>query len=190
MERKHNTDLTNNARTLRKKMNLFIKADNFKTSFIIIFVADIALIVFGLQENTFNSFLIMAGVLTILFIVLWLFAGNEGLLIEDGKVFYKSFRKKYYDINEIAGLHIVKDQITLGGYSSIRINLKNKYKIIYLKDRDYKNFSTDDGIHDFYVHHSKHILFTTIYDERVIEYFKFRGITVTGETDSGIYKDV
>ena len=162
-------------------MNLFIKADNYTIKFvwIITLIADVALIVFGLQDNTFNSSLTIASGLTILVTVLWLFARNEGLLIEDDKLCYRSLRKKYYDINQIAGLHIVKDQIYLGRL--ISIDLKNKYKIIYLKDRDYKKRSSDNGIWDFWIHHSKHVLFFTNYDEEVVKYFDSKGILITGE---------
>ena len=161
-------------------MNLFIKADNSNLKFlwIITVIADIALIVFGIYDNTFYSSFVIASVLTILVMVLWMCTRNEGLLIEDDKLCYKSLRKKYYDINQIAGLHIVKDQIYLGRL--ISIDLKNKYKIIYLKDRDYKKRSSDNGIWDFHIHHGKHILFTTVYDEKVIEYFKSKGIEITG----------
>ena len=165
-------------------MKAFIKADNYSAKFlwIITLIADVALIVFGIQENTFNiSFTIACG-LTILVTVLWLLCRNEGLLIENDKLYYKGLRKKHYEINQIAGLHIVKDQIYLGNLSSIDLKIKGeyKYKIIYLKDKDFENSSTDNGVWDFHFYHRKHILFTTVYDEKVIEYFKSKGIEVTG----------
>ena len=166
-------------------MKLFIKSDNYSAKFlwVITAVADIALIVFGIQENTFKfSFTIACG-LTILVTVLWLLCRNEGLLIENDKLCYKGLRKKYYEINQIAGLHIVKDQIYIGNLISIDLKIKGKYKykIIYLKDRNFENLSSDDGVYDFYIHHRKHILFTTVEDEKVIDYFKKKDITVTGE---------
>ncbi len=166
-------------------MKLFIKADNYSAKFlwIITLFADIALIVFGIQENTFKSSFTIACGLTILVTVLWLLGRNEGLLIENDKLCYKGIRKKYYEINQIAGLHIVKDQIYLGRLISIDLKVKGKYKykIIYLKDREFENQSNKNGVWDFHIHYAKHILFTTIYDEKVIEYFKSRGIPITGE---------
>jgi len=161
-------------------MNLFVKANHFDLKFLwmITVIADVALIIFGIQDNTLNLSFAIASGLTILVLVLWLFAKNEGLLIEDDKLCYKSLRKKYYEINQIAGLHIVKDQIPLKRF--ISIDVKNKYKIIYLKDRDYEKRSTDNGFWDFWIHHSKHILFFTVYDEKVIEYFNSKGILITG----------
>lgn len=162
-------------------MKLFVKADNYTMKFLwlVTVIADVALIIFGIKDNTFNSSFVIAGGLTIFVMVLWLFAKNEGLLIENDKLCYKSLRKKYYETDQIAGLHIVKDQIYLGRL--ISIDLKNKYKIIYLKDRDYENRSTDDGVYDFWINHSKNILFTTIYDEKVVEYFDSKGFLITGE---------
>ncbi len=165
-------------------MRLFIKADNYSAKFlwIITLIADVALIVFGIQDNTFNSSLVIASVLTIIVMVIWLLSRNEGLLIEDDKLFYKSIREKYYELNQIAGIHIVKDQIYLGNLISIDLKIKGeyKYKIIYLKDKDFENRSSDNGVWDFHIHHRKHILFTTVYDEKAIEYFKSKGIEVTG----------
>ena len=134
------------------------------------------------QENTFKfSFTIACG-LTIFVTVLWLLCRNEGLLIENDKLCYKGLRKKYYEINQIAGLYIVKDQIYIGNFISIDLKIKGeyKYKIIYLKDKDFENHSSYNGVWDFHIHHRKHILFTTVYDEKAIEYFKSKGIEVTG----------
>ena len=165
-------------------MKLFIKADNYSEKFlwIITLIADIALIVFGIQENTFKSYFTIACGLTILVTVLWLLCRNEGLLIENNKLCYKGLRKKNYELNQIAGIHIVKDQIYLGNLISIDLKIKGKYKykIIYLKDKDFENRSSDNGVCDFHIHHGKHILFTTVYDEKAIEYFKSKGIEITG----------
>ena len=165
-------------------MKLFIKADNYSAKFlwIITLIADVALIVFGIQENTFKFSFTIACVLTIIVLVLWLLCRNDGLLIESDKLCYKGLRKKYYETNQIAGIHIVKDQIYLGNLISIDLKIKGeyKYKIIYLKDKDFENRSTDNGVWDFRIHHRKHILLTTVYDEKVIEYFKSKGIEVTG----------
>ena len=165
-------------------MRLFIKVDNYTAKFawIITLIADVALIVSGIQENTFKfSFTISCG-LTILVAVLWLLCRNEGLLIENDKLCYKGLRKKNYELNQIAGIHIVKDQIYLGKFISIDLKIKGeyKYKIIYLKDKDFENRSSDNGVWDFHIHHGKHILFTTVYDEKAIEYFKSKGIEITG----------
>ncbi len=166
-------------------MNLFIKADKYTLKLVVIItlISDIALIILGIQDNTFNSSLAIACGITILVTVLWLLCRNEGLLVENDKLCYKSIIKKYYKPNQIAGLHIVKEQIYLGRLISIDLKIKGeyRYKIIYLKDRNFENRSNDNGICDFYINHSKHILFTTLYDDRIIEYFKSKGISITGE---------
>lgn len=166
-------------------MKLFIKADNYYIKFlaIITLIADILLVVFGVRDNTFIPSFVIACGLTILVIVLWLLCKNEGLLIENDILSYKSIRKKYCKMNEIAGIHIVKDQIYLGELISINFKIKGeyRYKMIYLKDRDFENRGNYDGTCDFCIHYGKHILFTTVYDEKAIEYFKLQGVPITGE---------
>ena len=104
-------------------MKLFIKADNYTIKFALIMtaIADIAFIVSGIKENTMKTSLAIACGLTILVALLWMVARNEGLVIEKDKLYYKSIRKKYYELNQIAGLHIVKDQIYLGNLNCILI---------------------------------------------------------------------
>ena len=168
------------------EMKLFVKADNYslKYTWVITIIADIALVVFGLQENTFKSSFAIACGLTMLVALLWFFGRKEGFIIENDQIYYKSIRKKPYEINQIAGLHIVKDQLLLVylGCTPWSIDIKRKgeyrYKIIYLKDRNFE--SRDNGVVDFWFRHSKHILFITVYDKQVIEYFKSKGVEVTG----------
>ena len=166
-------------------MKLFIKSDIYSIRFlwIVTIIADVAFIVFGTKDSTFIFSFTMACVLTALVLALWLLCRKEGLLIENDRLCFKSIRKKYYELNQIAGIHIVKDQIYLGNLISKDIKIKGeyKYKIIYLKDKDFENRSTDDGAWDFLIHHRKHTFFTTVYDERAVEYFKSKGISVTGE---------
>lgn len=169
-------------------MKLFVKADNYnaKYNWLITIIADIALVVFGLLENTLKSSLAIACGLTMLVALLWFFSRKEGFIIENDQLYYKSIKKKNYDINKIVGLHIVKDQLLLvylGGGTPWIIDIKKKgeykYKIIYLKDKNFENY--EGGVIDFWFRHRKHILFITVYDKQVIEYFKSKGVEITGE---------
>lgn len=165
-------------------MKLFIKADNYTIKFALIMtaIADIALIVAGIAENTMKISLAISCGLTILVALLCMVDRNEGLVIEKDKLYYKSIRKKYFELNQIAGLHIVKDQIYLGNLNCINLKIKGeyKYKIIYLKDVDFA-LNNNYGMHEFNIHHSKHVLFSTVYNEEVIGYFKQKSIPITGE---------
>lgn len=165
-------------------MKLFIKADNYTIKFALIMtvIADAALIISGIKENAIRISLAIACGLTIIVALLWLLGRNEGLVIENDKLYYKSIRKKYYEVNQIAGLHIVKDQIYIGRLNCIDLKIKgkSKYKIIYLKDTDFE-IDNNYGVHEFNIHYSKHVHFSTIYNEEVMEYFRQRGIQVTGE---------
>ena len=165
-------------------MKLFIKSDIYSIRFlwIVTIIADVAFIVFGTKDSTFIFSFTMACVLTAFVFALWLLIRKEGLLIENDRLCFKSIRKKYYELNQIAGIHIVKDQIYLGNLISIDLKIKGeyKYKMIYLKDKDFEKRSSDNGVCDFHIHHRKHILFTTVYDKKAIEYFKSIGIEITG----------
>lgn len=165
-------------------MKMFIKADNYAVKFtlVVTIIADVALIVFGIMDNTSGLSLAIASGLTIIMLLLWILGRTEGLEIENDNLCYKGLRKKYYGLKQIAGLHIVKDQIYIGKLSSIDIKIKGeyKYKIIYLKDTDFE-YNDFYGVNDFYTHYRKHILFYTVYDEEAIQYFKDKGIRVTGK---------
>jgi len=165
-------------------MKLFIKADNYTIKFALIMtvIADVSLIVSGIIEDTMRISFVIAFVLTIFVALLWMWGRNEGLVIENDKLYYKSIRKKYYEVDQIAGLHIVKDQIYIGNLNCINLKIKGeyKYKIIYLKDTGFE-IDNNYGVHEFNIHYSKHVHFSTIYNEEVIEYFRQKGIQVTGE---------
>lgn len=166
-------------------MQIFVKSDAYayKFALIMVAIADIALIVTGIQDKTLYSSLLIAFCLTTSIILVGLLSRREGLYIDNDRLYYKSIKKKNYDVNQIKGIHIAKAQIHIGTFVNISVKLKGqyKYKIIYLKDRDFESRSGDNGAYDFWYNHAKHILFTTVYDEQVIEYFKSKGIPVTGE---------
>lgn len=165
-------------------MKLFVQADEYAIKFTVVMtiIADVAFIIAGIYEKNLYPNLVMAGGLTILVAVLWLVSRREGLLIEGDKLCYGVIKKKCYNINQFAELHIVKDQIHIGKFVNIDVKVKgnNKYKIIYMKECVVND--GEKGVLDFHLHHGKKLLFETVYDERVIEYFKEKGVPIIGNT--------
>jgi len=160
-------------------MRLVVKADTFGIVYTIAvtLVADFLLIFFGIQDNTLLGSGITALVISLFVALSCIIDVNQKLIIDGDSLCYHGVRKKHYSIDNIKGLHIVNAQIavskTLTGW-----NLKDKYVIIYLKDRDFE-WQSHQGSVDFWKWHRKHILFTTVYDEKAVEYFKSKGIGVT-----------
>ena len=118
-------------------------------------------------------------IITLFIAICFIISINEKLIIDGNKLCYKSIRKKFYDISDVSGLLVVKAQVAVGKTLS-GWDLKNKYVIVYLKEKNFEHKSHYGSI-DLWKYHGDHILFTTVYDEKVIEYFKLKGIPVTGE---------
>lgn len=161
-------------------MKFYVKSDRHVTKWLIFItiLADIMLLFFGIQENTFLISGCIALALTLIIAVGLILNNMEGLLVDGDTLCYKAIRKKFYHIHDVKGLHIVKAQILIGR-GLLTWDLKNRYVIIYLKDRDFV-WNEHEGSFDFMVRHRKHILFTTTYDETAIAYFKAKNIPITG----------
>lgn len=112
---------------------------------------------------------------------------KAGLYIENDRIYYRAFRKKYYIAEDFAGLLILKSQLK-SRYSSPEY-IKNKqgefeYSIIYLNDTrpEFENYK--GGEIDFTTYWARYVLFCTTYDERVIEYFKTKNVPIICSQDN------
>ena len=163
-------------------MKLVVKSNTYGVGFAvtITIIADFLLIFFGIKDNTLLGSGITALIITLSIAICFIISINEKLIIDGNSLCYQGIRKKHYSISDIKGLHIVKAQIAVGK-TLTGWDLKNKYVIIYLKDRDFE-WQSHHGSIDFLKWHREHIHFSTIYDERVVEYFKSKGISITGQT--------
>ncbi len=162
-------------------MKLVVKADTYGMGFYITIaiIVDFLLIFSGIEENTLIESGITALVITMFVAICFIIAINEKLIIDGNELCYKSIRKKLYAVSDVRGLLVVKAQAIVGKMLS-GWDLKTKYVIVYLKDKDFE-YKSHYGSVDLLKYHRKHILFTTVYDEKVIEYFKSKGISITGE---------
>lgn len=118
--------------------------------------------------------LIIALVLSLLFVLFLNFVKKFGLYIENDQLLFKSFMKKPINIENVAGLLILKSQIhTKYGAKYIKNRDGNyEYSIIYLKEvrPDFADYNR--GCMDFLFTHNEYVHFYTVYDEEVIGLFK------------------
>ncbi|MBQ4557675.1 MAG: hypothetical protein IJA60_08520 [Clostridia bacterium] len=136
-----------------------------------------------IQKDIFYFFISLFGIFVCIVAptFFYLMGKNNGLYIEDGKICYKNFRKKHYNVEDFAGLLILKSQFK-PRYSSPEY-IKNKqgeyeYSIVYLNDTrpEFENY--ENGALDFTTYWARYVHFYTKYDERVIEYFESNNIPI------------
>lgn len=163
-----------------KKQEIIIKSDIYGMGMLIFitFIADFLLIYFGIKEHTLLSSAITGIIISIVVTILCVILANEKLIICSDFLCHKLIRKKLYSISDVKQLHIVKAKIPISRLATVQ--LKSKYVIIYLKNNDFE-IQDKIGNINFTKIHGKHILFTTRYDDRAIEFFKSKGTIITGE---------
>ena len=151
---------------------------------------DIIIMVVGIRSNNINRSLIIITVIMAIYLFIIMLHMREGLYIDHDTLCYKRVRKRFYNINDIARIHIVTTQICLGynrfDSSCHNIGVKDlkgnyHYKILYLNNKNIKMYDNDDGDLDFYFNHKDSVLFSSEYDERVIKLFESRGVLITGK---------
>lgn len=171
---------------------MFIKSNAYikKVLFWIIAFTNILVVFVGIRSNNISRFLIIIAFITSIYLFFIVLYRRVGLFIDHDTLCYKGIIKRNYNIDDIERIHIVTAQICLGynvfdsSYRNIFVkDLKGNYhySILYLNTKNIKMFNNDNGDLDFYFNHRDSILFSTEYDEKVIEYFKLKGIAVTGE---------
>ena len=127
----------------------------------------------------FSLFLFFVFIVVPLF---FYFIGKKvGLYIENDRIYYRAYRKKYYNVEDFAGLLILKAQFK-SRYSSPEY-IKNKqgkyeYSIVYLNDTRHEFETYKSGVLDFTTYWARYVHFYTTYDERVIEYFKAKNVPI------------
>ena len=172
-------------------MKMFIKSDTYikKVLFCIMFFVDIIIMAVGIRSNNISRSLIIITVIMAIYLFIIILYMREGLYIDHDTLCYKGVRKRFYNINDIARIHIVTTQICLGynrfdsSYHNIGVkDLKGNYhyKILYLNNKNIKMYDNDDGELDFYFNHKDSVLFSSEYDDRVIKLFESRGVLITG----------
>ncbi|MBQ7985976.1 MAG: hypothetical protein IJ304_01775 [Clostridia bacterium] len=127
---------------------------------------------------------VVVALVELLVVAIYKLSKGQGLYIDGDKLFLKVFRKKYYNINDIAGILILKSQYLNCFIRSIDLNFltnsngENCYSIIYLTKicEDFETFS--GGNIEFEFRYRKSVLFYTIYDEDTVKYFQEKNIPV------------
>ena len=104
---------------------------------------------------------------------------NTYVLVKDDVIYdVKGFKKSLYNISDIAGIKFVTSyDLNAWGFSSICTDSKGNtlYYVFYLRDvnNDIRNFDGKGELSPtFLKEYHKNILFSSVYDERVIQYLK------------------
>lgn len=99
-----------------------------------------------------------------------------GVYVKDGKIIYKTFKRKEIDMCTIVGVKIIKaeGQVNLA-WSSFDIN-DNKgnalYSMIFLSNLENEMETYPYGDLEFIRKYKKSVIMYSTYDERLIEFFK------------------
>lgn len=161
-------------------MRFEVNGENYwvKPCIILTIIVDIVLFVIGRKSGNFTKSLCIASFLTLMTIFFVLFSKSCKLIIDGDTLCYKEITKKYYSIKDIKKIHIAQAQIPINRNTVHTIN--DTYVMIYLKE----NINGTNGLEgniEILRRYPKQILFTTVYDEQAIAYFRTKGIPVTGQ---------
>ena len=161
-------------------MKMEIKGDTsgMKWLIAIMVITIIALVVTGVREGDFlKSSCIALPFVALIGAILFVW-NREKLIIDDNGLCYKSVRKKYYDVSDVKRIYIVNAQIKLT--KSAVDTFYDKYVMVYMKDTEVK-WDGQQGALEIQMQNGKHILFTTEYDERAVEFFRSKKIPIAGK---------
>lgn len=103
-----------------------------------------------------------------------------GLYIDGERIYYKRLNAKEYSINDIKGVMILTHQVqgSHKGFASLfRIKTKD-YTITYLNEILPEFYSFEKGDLDFEDLYSNRILFRTVHNESVLEYFREKNVPI------------
>lgn len=158
--------------------NYFVKQThtNFKALFgIIFFVFLIFVVIISVRKHSFNfNTVIFILAILILSTFISLILDKFGLYINGNGVFFQKIRRKEIDISEINAIKIIQSEIDgkYGRRAIKNIHGKQMHSMIFLKSvqKNMKDYEHEDTtfVHEF----KDDILFCTVFDKKVLEYFK------------------
>ena len=119
-------------------------------------------------------------VFLIIFLFLLLYLSNLfdgfGIYINDDKVYYKTIKRKEVDINSIVGIKIIKSEgqvnIAWSSFDMKDKEGKNLYSIMFLSRIEDGMKEYPYGDLEFKRDYRKSIVMQSVYDEKLIDYFK------------------
>lgn len=161
---------------------IFVKRSHkdIKTAFIVLYICLFIVCIIGTMFNIERAVAIcifLIGTL-ILFLYLVKLFGTFGIYINGNKVIYKTFRIRKIDIHKIVGIKIIKAEAQVNiAWSSFNIKSNNEhamYSMIFLSDIENKMKQYPYGDLEFLRRYRKSIVMYSVYDERLIKFFKDR----------------
>ncbi len=167
---------------LEDNNGLFIRI-NYKTKICIISICEMIAILVGVYLYRLIK---LGDVIPNIYIVLILLGFTyllvteirSGIIFKDEFVYYKNFIQKKYNISSIKGVKtaVTYDTSAWGGDEVYKTKNGNiLYTVFYLKsvDDNIRMFDGKKGLSSTFANdYHKNILFSSVYDERVIQYLK------------------
>ncbi len=159
---------------------IFVKQNhkNIKTVLLILYICFFCISTIIMIANE-KTRLIMSMFLIVIFLLLLylskLFEGF-GIYINDNKLYYQTLSRKEIDINSIVGIKIIKaeGQVNIA-WSSFDIKDKegkNLYSMMFLSKIEEGMKEYQYGDLEFKRRYGKSIIMQSVYDEKIIDYFK------------------
>ncbi len=159
---------------------IFVKQNhkNIKTVLLILYICFfcISTIIMFANEKVRLGMSIFLIFLFLLLLYLSKVFERFGIYINDNKVYYKTLVRKEIDINSIVGIKIIKakGQVNIA-WSSFDIKDKegkNLYSMMFLTTIEEGMKEYQYGDLEFKRRYGKSIIMQSVYDERLIDYFK------------------
>lgn len=164
-------------------MKIFVKRNHFdKFSPIGVYIILCILTVVSWKCNAISFLSGIAWIFFTLILTLLLcrYLGTLGLYISDDKVYYKTFRRRQIDVQEIAAIRITKSVATTNSNTTFHPNIewkdirgKQLYSMIFYHEyRPHSMHETDLGDRFFLDTFLDAVLFRTVYDSSALNYIK------------------
>ena len=159
---------------------IFVKQNhkNIKTLLLILYICFFCISTIIMIANEKTRLIISIFLIFLFLLLLYLSKLFEGfgIYINDNKVYYKTLSRKEIDINSIVGIKIIKaeGQVNIA-WSSFDIKDKegkNLYSMMFLSKIEEGMKEYQYGDLEFKRRYGKSIIMQSVYDEKIIDYFK------------------
>lgn len=159
---------------------IFVKQNhkNIKTVLLILYICFfcISTIIMIANEKTRLVMGIFLIFLSLLLLYLSKIFEGFGIYINDNKVYYKTLVRKEIDINSVVGIKIIKAEgqvnIAWSSFDMKDKEGKNLYSMMFLSKIEEGMKEYQYGDLEFKRKYGKSIIMQSVYDKRIIDYFK------------------
>lgn len=162
------------------KKEIFVKQNhkNIKTVLLILYICFFCISTIIMIANEKTRLIISIFLIFLFLLLLYLSKLFEGfgIYINDNKVYYKTLVRKEIDINSVVGIKVIKAEgqvnIAWSSFDMKDKEGKNLYSMMFLSkiEEDMKEYQYGDL--EFKRDYRESIIMQSVYDKRLIDYFK------------------